>query len=95
MTREKLLDRYQQHVKGCPSCQNGLRLLQQSQVVLKLASAGGFLSLAAVLGQGNFQLVSASSAAAAAGIAAMLWLSALLCKAESKFTYADYVHAKR
>lgn len=95
LPRTQLLDRHAQHVSQCSSCQNGLRLLQRTQTVLKGASAAAFLGVAAALGKGDVELVSVGSAGAVLGIAGLLWLASFLHGAESKFLFSDYVHAKR
>ena len=95
LTRHDILDRHQQHVAACPSCQNGLRLFKRTQNVLKGASALGFLALAGVLGRGDWDSVSLGTVGTLVGIGGMLWVSQALHRLESKFGFADYVHAQR
>lgn len=63
--------------------------------MLKGACAAAFLGLAAALGQGEWQLVSAPVAGVTAGMLSMLWLSSTLHGFESKFGFRDYVHSER
>eukprot|EP00232_Nephroselmis_pyriformis_P021647 CAMPEP_0182866980 /NCGR_PEP_ID=MMETSP0034_2-20130328/8479_1 /TAXON_ID=156128 /ORGANISM="Nephroselmis pyriformis, Strain CCMP717" /LENGTH=584 /DNA_ID=CAMNT_0024999313 /DNA_START=116 /DNA_END=1870 /DNA_ORIENTATION=- len=73
--RANLLDRYESHVKSCPTCKGGLKNIKRGRIALLAAAAAAATAAATVMGCAlalQLQASAAAAAAASTGMKAML-----------------------
>lgn len=94
LTREQMLDRYNQHTRHCPECQKGVRQVTAVRNACA-AVAGSMLLVLAATAAAN----SPVTLAARAGMVGLGLFSAFMAsKANAllqQFMFVDYVHAER
>ncbi|XP_057852992.2 pheophorbide a oxygenase, chloroplastic isoform X2 [Cryptomeria japonica] len=87
LSKQQMLDRYEQHTLKCSSCKNAFETFQLLQKFL-LGATVVFAATAGIPSELQFRIILASAAFVSAGLAY------ILKELEQNFKFIDYVHAK-